>query len=91
MPSRIQTTVDGMVCDESSTLTCSPTGGGACKVSANRPPAEILRTLMSCSLLAPISLATRSVGRRRVSERRSAGRGTAVDNVNVVDSNVTSS
>ena len=37
------------------------------------PPAEMLRTRSSCSLFAPTSLATRSVGRIRSSVRRSHG------------------
>ncbi len=90
MPSRIQTTVDGIFCDESSTRTWPPISGGEV-TSPISPPAEMLRTRISCSLLSLTSLPTRSIGVMRSSSRRSHGRGTAVLSEKVVDSNALSS
>ena len=91
-PSRIQTTVDGIFCDESSIETASPTATGW-PTSAIRPPAETLRTRINCSpLVASTSLATRSIGNEALVRRGAPhGRGTAVLSENVVDSKATSS
>ena len=66
----------------------SPTRTGW-PASAISPPAETLRTRISCSLpCASVSLATRSIG-DHAARRRGArtGRGTAVLSEKVVDSN----
>src|SRR5215218_5101036 len=87
MSLRIQTTDAGIFSDESSIRTCSPTVGTSGTI-AIRPPAERFFTLTSCWLPAAlVSFATRSAADRRSSERRSLGRGTAVDNDTVVESN----
>ena len=90
VPLRVHSTTAGIFWCENSMSKLSPTSHGWV-ISAIRPPADMLRTRIICSPLAPTSLATRTIGRMRSSSRRSLGRGTAVLSEKVVESKAASS